>query len=478
MRDRPTFELGGLLSGVLLAIVLAVAMPAIQVMAQTKDEAAKARLRQIQPTLQEGATAADIIAAPGEISFDDVLASPDDAGLNFRYAQEMIQEGRLDVAATALERILILNPDLDRVRLLYAVVLFRLDSVDEAEVEFRLLQKRKLGRREAREVERYVALIEKRQQRVKGSATFSAGLHYDSNRTAFPENGVLQILGVPVAGLGREEDDWGQILVATVDFRAETDLQRAREVFLTFSSLLDNQHDIDRLDTFALLIDTGIVYEAPFATITPKLHLDTIYLGMTEYTEDIAGSIRLSRRLFSPNFVAYLEGEIGHESFDNSADLPFASEQSGLYYGFTAGGGYAITRSLKLDAFYRYKNKEANTDYEAYDSHLISGRLTWVMPRQMFVMLDGSVEWQKYDGPDPFISAETREDTDYGLSLTYGMPMSALALFRLDQDPMPQAVRDIVLSLSGGYFKSDSNVPNFDYENWRAQMLLTKRFDF
>ena len=147
-------------------------------------------------------------------------------------------------------------------------------------------------------------------------------------------------------------------------------------------------------------------------------------------------------------------------------------------YGFTAGGGYAITRSLKLDASYRYKNKEANTDYEAYDSHLISGRLTWVMPRQMFVILDASIEWQKYDGPDPFISAETREDTDYGLSLTYGMPMSALALFRLDQDPMPQAVRDIVLSLSGGYFKSDSNVPNFDYENWRAQMLLTKRFDF
>ena len=58
------------------------------------------------------------------------------------------------------------------------------------------------------------------------------------------------------------------------------------------------------------------------------------------------------------------------------------------------------------------------------------------------------------------------------------MPVSALALFRLDQDPLPKEVRDIVLSFTGGYFKSDSNVPNFDYENWRGQMLITKRFDF
>ena len=100
------------------------------------------------------------------------------------------------------------------------------------------------------------------------------------------------------------------------------------------------------------------------------------------------------------------------------------------------------------------------------------------MPRQMFVILDARVEWQNYDGPDPFISGETRKDVDYGIALTYGMPVSALAFFSLDQDPMPQAVRDIVLTFTGGYFKSDSNVPNFDYENWRGQMLITKRFDF
>ena len=157
--------------------------------------------------------------------------------------------------------------------------------------------------------------------------------------------------------------------------------------------------------------------------------------------------------MFSPNFVGYVEGEAGHEKFENSLQTPFANERSGIYYGFTVGGGYAVTNNVRLDGRYRFRQKDANQDYEAYDSHLVSGRLTWVMPRQMFVVLDASVEWQDYDGPDPFISAQTREDTDYGISLTYGMPVSALALFRFDQDPLPELVRDIVVSFTGGYLR-------------------------
>ncbi len=186
-----------------MAAVFAVALSAGEAWSQTESEAAKRAGEQVQPTAELGTTTADIVDSTSTISFDDVLASPDDAGTNFRYAQEMIQKGRLDVAATTLERILILHPELDRIRLLYAVVLFRLDSVDEAEAEFRLLAKRKLARREEREVERYIALIEKRQKRVKGSSTTTAGLHFDSNRTAFPESGVLQVLNVPASGGGR-----------------------------------------------------------------------------------------------------------------------------------------------------------------------------------------------------------------------------------------------------------------------------------
>ncbi len=65
-------------------------------------------------------------------------------------------------------------------------------------------------------------------------------------------------------------------------------------VCLHLSTVIDNQHDIDRLDTLAFLIDTGVVYEAPFATITPKLHLESVFLGNAGYKDEVSGSIRLT----------------------------------------------------------------------------------------------------------------------------------------------------------------------------------------
>ena len=49
-------------------------------------------------------------------------------------------KGELLSAAATLERILLVNPNLADVRLLYAVVLYRLDSLNEAEKELNALK--------------------------------------------------------------------------------------------------------------------------------------------------------------------------------------------------------------------------------------------------------------------------------------------------------------------------------------------------
>jgi Flp pilus assembly protein TadD len=73
-----------------------------------------------------------------EVTYEDVLANPDNIDLNFAYAQVQIARGDLKNAAATLERILLIEQDLPRVRLLYAIVLFRLDNLDEAERELHL----------------------------------------------------------------------------------------------------------------------------------------------------------------------------------------------------------------------------------------------------------------------------------------------------------------------------------------------------
>ncbi len=61
------------------------------------------------------------------VTLADVFANPDNLDLNFRYAKAQIARGDLLGAAATLERILLINPDLTRARLLYGIVLFRLD---------------------------------------------------------------------------------------------------------------------------------------------------------------------------------------------------------------------------------------------------------------------------------------------------------------------------------------------------------------
>ena len=77
----------------------------------------------------------------GDSTDADILAHPDDIVLNFRWAKAQLARGEVRGASATLERILVLDPDLAPVRLYYAIVLYRLDSLDEARSQFdRLLQ--------------------------------------------------------------------------------------------------------------------------------------------------------------------------------------------------------------------------------------------------------------------------------------------------------------------------------------------------
>lgn len=212
----------------------------------------------------------------------------------------------------------------------------------------------------------------------------------------------------------------------------------------------------------------GLVYETDFLTATPKLRYNKIFLDRLNYADDVSAALRLERRLLAPGFLAYVEAGFGYEQFNDTGNFPFASEQDGTYSTIQIGGSYIFNPKLRFEASYRFRSKNAEVDFEAYEGHLVSGRLAMVLPRSTFLILDASYERQNYDGPDPFISTETRRDNDWRLALTYGLPLSALMISPPDQDPMPEPLRDVVISFTGSYDRSSSNVPNYDYDNWRA----------
>jgi len=79
-----------------------------------------------------------------EIKFSDIYNAPDNAQLNLDYANQEIANGNLLSAASALERILLSQPNLDSTRLLYAKVLLWLDDTTGSKRELDLLKTRNL----------------------------------------------------------------------------------------------------------------------------------------------------------------------------------------------------------------------------------------------------------------------------------------------------------------------------------------------
>lgn len=455
----------------LLGPAAAIGAPAL---AQVPPSATGMQAAQDRVREAERAAAAARREAPPP-SFAELLANISDPELNLRYAEGQVAQGRLDLAATTLERILLQRPDLDQVRLFYAAVLFRLDQLGESEQEFRLLQGRPLPAAQQAEVTRYLEMIADRRRPLKGSLSLSAGLHYDDNRNAYPSNKQFDVLGVRIRGTGDEEGDLGKLLIGAAEFTYDTGLQRTQELFGSLALYLDDQTNVDVLDTRAVLAQFGVRHRADFALLTPGIFLNYIALEGSKYVQD--GGVRLrAERPVTSDLLGFVEVELGHEKFNNTRTLPFASEQSGRYWAGRLGGRYIVDPTLAIDGWYRLRDKDA-IDYESYMGHQIAARVTKTLPKRAFVIVEGSVERQLYEDNDPFVSPAKRQDNDYAASVTYGQPLGELVSYATD-DKLPDGWSDVIVSVTGEYQNTDSKIPNYDYDNWRAQVLLTKRWGF
>jgi len=118
-----------------------------------------------------------------QVTYEQILEQPDNLELVFTYAREQAEQGNLQPAAGALERLLLLEPEWDSARLFYAVVLYRLNDLDGALRELVILEERDLTPDQMADVQRYKSLASHSNGTTRLTARLSAGFRYDTNRT-------------------------------------------------------------------------------------------------------------------------------------------------------------------------------------------------------------------------------------------------------------------------------------------------------
>lgn len=417
------------------------------------------------------------------VTYQQVLQNPDDVQLNLRYARQQMKAGNLASAASTLERILITSPASDRVRLLYGIVLYRLGHVGEADQELQAVNRSALPQGERATLDEFRTKIARKQRRVVGSVGITAGLHYDTNRNAFPTGGDAQVNlgGRPTTFNvgGSENDDFGQLLMLDGRLDVATDLQRLPGITFEAAGLIDNQVEEDDLDVKSGMVRVETRYLADFVEVVPQATYRQITLGGEQYIRNPEARVRLRRGFGAQQrVVGYTEGVLGYKDYDEVDRDRFAEEQDGRYVTFAAGIDYTPVNWLALGVRYSYTDKNADQDFEAYGAHSLEANVDWVVTSGVIVSGDGSVTGRDYDAPDTFVSpSREREDTVYRIG--GGIAVTARRISKTFDAELPKpVVNNLVFNLSAHYRNTESNFPNFEHDNVRTQFTITKRFPF
>jgi tetratricopeptide (TPR) repeat protein len=229
------------------------------------------------------------------ISFEEILRNPDDIGLNFRYARQKVQEGDLKSASSTLERILLVQPNLTQIRLLYAIVLFRLDNLQEAEREFRAVQP--AGGAITAEANKYLGDIAQRQKQTKVTASLGAGLDYNSNRDAVPRSKQRLVNDVPASTVNGGRNDYAQILLGTVGIRHDLGSQDRHELIGNATLYWANQAVVDEQDLRAGTLEAGGVFRLPWFNLTPTLTYTRVSLNHEHFLDARGMKLRADRQI-------------------------------------------------------------------------------------------------------------------------------------------------------------------------------------
>jgi len=414
------------------------------------------------------------------ISYAEVLADPDNINLSLLYAQQRINDGELQKATVSLERVLLLDPDNDRARLLFAIVLYRLGSFAEAEAELKTLQGRELSPSDTTLVEKYLGLISEKERRWSAEVMVGLGTHYDTNRNSHPASDQIRAANTIFVANGDEEDDFGFLGFLAGEFAYKLSPVKPGEIFVSGALIADEQIKLDNLDLIGFVGKTGIrttveTFNLEWGGGLTVAALDEeSFLDIYEFRFKGSRAFKDGATIITP----YLEIFAGFEDFHSTSNSPQASEDDGVFYGLEVGGDWNLTRSARMGVHLGVRRKDAETDFNSYWRTEGGVDAAFVLADDTLLKAFASLALEDYEDPDPFISTtEVRRDHD----LVVGMDL----VQRLD--PLFEAMgldvggtfaSGIAATIGWSYENANSNLDNFEFDNIRARALITKRITF
>ena len=429
-------------------------------------------LTQVRQALQSGSSR--------QVTYAEILKDPDNIALNVAYARQQVEQGRLKAAATTLERVLLVEPKLHEVRLFYALVLIRLDSLETAERELEQLRQLDMPPDLRAQLDGLIAQINNRRRRWEASLLTGVGVSYDWNITGVPANRQVVFAGVP-ARLDDQSDrtgDFAFTAFSRVDIAYDLGFQARHQLIGSATGYFNDKVNVDRLDVGSYAVDAGLRLRLPGFTLTPEVFHSVLWLSHERYYANYGGQVKV-RVPLPPDIALFGQAGYTNEGFNRISETTSAVQDSGWRLDGLVGLEWDLDARNRLTFTYDARAKYGAFNYDHNWRHGLTADYLRILDKGVFVGGNLRLARRQDFRGDPFVDpARQRQDDIVRVRARIGAPINAL----IDLDGMPDAVRNglgkTVASATGEVYRSMSNIRNYQYWNRRADVLLTRKWTF
>ena len=417
------------------------------------------------------------LQAQYDAAFQEMLKKPADLDVLFKFAAVASQTGDLEGAVSALERMLIIDPNLPRVRLELGVLYYRLASYEVARTYLEgALQSAECPGRRTEQGPGVPRAGEQAAQPValqrRGFLRSALPVQRQSRPCGLAVRLFGQVANLNQAALGAS--DWGAVGSAQVRHVYDFGLQDGSQLESNFTAYGNRQFQVTQANIALLDLNTGPRFRAfrnsfedvtfrPFLTLGYVWVNDTPYYG--SYGAGMETGVLLSDRLRNTSIVSWRELK-----YQDSSYLPQNSLFTGLQLSASTNFQYKVTDAVTAYVFgnaQRYLTAQAYP-WQSYMLEGVGAALSYRFIDPIFksqlpwnVTLSVAQQWWQYDAPDPTIDPNTgRAQSDTILSLVLSIPIN----------------ERITLSVSGGRFNRAATVPNYAFANNDFMAGLSWRF--
>ncbi|HTR86579.1 MAG TPA: hypothetical protein VMI56_19005 [Reyranella sp.] len=411
-----------------------------------------------------------------DAAFQEMLRKPADLDVLFKFAALASQTGDLEGAISALERMLLINGDLPRVRLELGVLYLRLNSFEVARTYFEeALKSPNLPPDVRTKAQEYLNQAQARTKKSRLSGELFLGWRYQSNANLGPATSSVQLFG-QAANLNQSslgQSDWGAVTSAqfrhTYDFGHQDNA--ALESQLTLYA--NRQFNVSAANVSLIDLTTGPrfqIFNGKYEDVTVKPFVTAGYIWINDapYYGSVGGGVEtnilLADGLRSISSALWRR----HDNEDNWY-LPTNSLFRGTEYTANTALHYDLTSIILVTATGSAQRYESDlTPAQSYQLWSVGGSFAFRFDDpvlktglQWSIALSVTEQWWHYDQPDALVDPTIqRYQTDTIANITFLVPFDDRTTF----------------TLSGGRFVRNATVSNYAFENNSVMFGVSWRF--